>query len=59
MAKFGCLINLHEYEVFKEEDVKLAGTDIVVKKVIISKCKHCGKLKINELSLVTYNYKYE
>lgn len=59
MAKFSCLINLHEYEVFKEEDVKLAGTDMVVKKVIISRCKHCGKLKTNEISLVTYNYKYE
>lgn len=53
---FKCFIGLHKYEQIKEEDIKLAGTDSVVGKVIISKCKNCGKLKIDVIDLVTYKY---
>ena len=39
-----------------EEDIKLAGTDIVVAKAIICRCSNCGKLKTEEIALTTYNY---
>lgn len=53
---FKCFLSAHEYEVFKEEDVKLAGTDLVVAKAIVSKCKHCGKIIVNEISTIKFNY---
>lgn len=51
-----CIIGSHKYEVYKEEDVKLAGTDIIVAKTIISRCSNCGKIKCEEIPLTTYNY---
>lgn len=53
---FKCFIGLHKYEQTKEEDVKLAGTDVVVGKAIISKCKNCGKIKVDIIDLITYKY---
>ena len=51
-----CMLGSHKYEVYKEEDVKLAGTEIVVAKTIISRCSNCGKIKTQEISLTTYAY---
>lgn len=51
-----CILGSHKYEVYKEEDIKLAGTEIVVAKTIISRCSNCGKIKIEEIPLTTYNY---
>ena len=51
-----CMLGFHKYEVYKEEYVKLAGTEIVVSKAIISRCSNCGKIKIEEVRLTTYNY---
>lgn len=51
-----CMIGSHKYEVYKEEDVKLAGTEIVVAKTIISRCSNCGKIKTQEIPLTSYAY---
>ena len=53
---FKCFLGAHEFEVFKEEDVKLAGTDLVVAKAIVSKCKHCAKITVDNISTITFNY---
>lgn len=39
-----CFFRLHTYEVYKEEDVLNVRKEVVAK-VIISRCKHCGKIK--------------
>lgn len=51
-----CLLGSHKYEVLKEEDIKLAGTEIIVGKAIICRCSNCGKIKVEEVALTTYNY---
>ena len=51
-----CMLGAHKYEVYKEENVTLAGTEIVVAKAIISRCNNCGKIKIEEVRLTTHNY---
>ena len=51
-----CMLGSHKYEVYKEENVKLAGTEIVVGKAIVSRCSNCGKIKVEEVALTTYNY---
>lgn len=51
-----CMIGSHKFEVYAEEDVRLAGTDIVVGKVIMSRCTNCGKIKTEKVELVTYHY---
>lgn len=51
-----CILGSHKYEVYKEEDIKLAGTEIVVGKAIVSRCSNCGKIKVEEVALTTYNY---
>ena len=51
-----CMLGFHKYEVYKEEYIKLAGTDIIVAKAIISRCSNCGKIKIEEVLLTTNNY---
>ena len=53
---FKCFMGSHKFEIHKEEDVKLAGTDIVVAKAIILRCSNCGKIKTEEVRLTTYNY---
>lgn len=40
-----CALGLHSYEVLKEEPLMLAGTNIVIGKVIVSRCVNCGKIK--------------
>lgn len=42
---FRCLIGLHKYEVINEYDLKQFGTENIIGKVIVSRCKDCGKLK--------------
>ena len=51
-----CMLGSHKFEVYKEEDIKLAGTEMVVAKTIISRCSNCGKIKVEEIPLTTYNY---
>lgn len=53
-TKWHCLIGLHQYEVYKEEKL----TDVrgnLIGKVIINRCKHCGKIQENVIHLTT-NY---
>lgn len=38
-----CFLGLHQYEVYKEEDLYNVYK-VLVGKVIISRCKHCGKI---------------
>lgn len=48
-----CALFLHTYEVYKEEaivDVK----DNPIEKIIICRCKHCGRIKENRI--ITNNY---
>lgn len=51
-----CILGSHKFEVYKEENVKLAGTEIIVAKTIISRCSSCGKIKTQEIPLTTYAY---
>lgn len=50
-----CMLGSHKYEIVSEEPVKLAGTDIVVGKAIISRCTNCGKIDVEEVKLTSYN----
>ena len=43
-------------EVLKEEDVKLAGTELVVAKAIVCRCTNCGKIKVEEVRTTTFSY---
>lgn len=40
-----CAFGLHHYEVLKEEPLMLAGTNIEIGKVIVSRCADCGNIK--------------
>lgn len=51
-----CFLGSHKYEVLKEEDVKLAGTDLVIAKAIVCRCANCGKIKIENVSTTTFSY---
>ena len=51
-----CMLGSHKFEVYKEENVKLAGTEIIVAKTIISRCSNCGKIKSEEIPLTTYTH---
>lgn len=51
-----CFFGAHKFEVYQEKDMTLAGTEIVVGKVIISRCENCGKLDVEEIKTTTYNY---
>ena len=53
---FKCFFGNHKYEVYKEENVTLAGTEIVTGKVIISRCTNCGKMKTENIELKSYCY---
>lgn len=51
-----CFLGCHKFEVLKEEDVKLAGTELVIARAIISRCSNCGKIKVEEVSTTTFSY---
>ena len=51
-----CFLGSHKFEVLKEEDVKLAGTDLVVAKAIVCRCANCGKIKNENVSTTTFSY---
>lgn len=48
-CKFGC----HQYEVYKEEDY-IHPLGVIIGKVIINRCKHCGKIKAIHIKTRTY-----
>lgn len=45
-----CLLGLHKYEVYKEEDV-LDSRKEVCSKAVICRCANCGKIKVTYVSL--------
>ena len=51
-----CFLGSHKFEVYQEKDMTLAGTEIVVGKVIISRCENCGKIDTKTINTTTYNY---
>lgn len=51
-----CFLGCHKFEVLKEEDVKLAGSELVIAKAIISRCSNCGKIKIENVNITTFSY---
>ena len=51
-----CLVGLHKFEVYKEEEIKLAGTDLIVGKSIICRCINCGKIKTEIVNTNTFSY---
>ena len=51
-----CLVGLHKFEVYKEEEIKLAGTDLIVGKGIICRCTNCGKIKTEVVNTTSLNY---
>lgn len=53
MSNIKCKFGLHEYEVYKEEDcITPKGNKIGV--IIISRCKHCGKIAAKQVITVDY-----
>lgn len=53
---FKCFIGLHKYEVLKEENISLIGTDVIVAKTIVCRCSNCGKLKKEVINLTANTY---
>lgn len=53
---FKCFLGSHKYEVLKEENVTLAGTNIVVAKAIISRCSNCGKIHTEVVTTSAFTY---
>lgn len=53
---FKCFLGSHKYELLKEEDVKLAGTDLIIAKAIVSRCSNCGKIKVEKVDTTTFSY---
>lgn len=51
-----CFLGSHKFEVLKEEDVKLAGTDMVIGKAIISRCSNCGKIDTEVINTTSFSY---
>lgn len=51
-----CLVGVHKYNVFQEEDITLAGTQIIIAKAIISRCENCGKLKTEMVETTSFGY---
>lgn len=46
-----CALNLHKFEVYKEETMAdVRGND--VGKIIISRCTRCGKIRISRIRTV-------
>lgn len=43
---FKMLFHVHQYDVYKEENI-VNKTDEIVGKIIISRCKICGKIHID------------
>lgn len=43
LCKLGCLFSIHNYEVYKEIELR-DYRDNAIGLVIISKCKDCGKI---------------
>lgn len=53
---FKCFLGLHHYEIVREENIYQVGTDLVIGKVIISRCTICGKIK--QVAVKTVNNIY-
>ena len=51
-----CFLGSHKFEILKEEDVKLAGTEMVIAKAIISRCNNSGKIHIETINTTTFSY---
>ena len=51
-----CFLGCHKYEVLKEEDIKLAGTEVIIGKVIVSRCNNCGKINTTNINTVSFEY---
>lgn len=51
-----CFLGSHKFEVLKEEDVKLAGTEMVIAKAIVSRCNNCGKINTEIINTTTFSY---
>lgn len=48
MRELACKLGFHSYEIYKEELL----TDVrgnIIGKVIINRCKHCGKIQTNKI----------
>lgn len=46
-----CMFGMHRFCIFKEEQyLDVRGN--VIGTIIVSRCEHCGKIKINKIILV-------
>lgn len=53
MNNIKCKFGLHEFEVYKEEPyLNVKGNQIGT--IIISRCKHCGKISTKRVETVDY-----
>lgn len=53
MNNIKCKLGLHEFEVYKEEPyLNVKGNQIGT--IIISRCKHCGKITTKRVETVDY-----
>lgn len=50
MSTFKCFLGQHKYEIY-EEITLTTKTDVAVGKVIISRCKDCGKINKDYIDL--------
>ena len=56
---FNCFLGIHKYEIYQEAPINILSTDIEVGKAIISRCKHCGKIKVTKVELISNPTIYE
>lgn len=40
-----CFLGLHHYQLLKEEPLCIAGTEVKIGKVFVSRCTNCGKIE--------------
>lgn len=53
MYSFKCILGLHKYEVYKEEEF----TDVrgnIIGKIIISRCSICGKIHVDKVYTIEH-----
>lgn len=55
LVKFSCIIGLHNFEPYKEVEIKNIRGEVEALN-IISKCKICGKLKNHVVPVMSNRY---
>lgn len=53
-----CAFGMHEYEILREEDYNHLSYKECIKigTCIISRCKHCGRIKVTKVKTIDSDY---